>query len=98
MQEYHIAASLAACARYALLEPFGERLWELAYDVGWHDVICIVSTQNYGTRWRGYFESLPSGHEKRKHVPKKDGYVNKGKLSVLPYIPLSHMGELTCIS
>lgn len=76
----------------AMLEPFGERYFELASAVDDpSSLVCEASPQNYGTRWRGYFAKLPSDPEKRKHVPKKDGYVNKGTLSELPYIPLSRM-------
>lgn len=75
----------------ALLEPFGERMWELASAVARDERICSVSPNNQSRTWRKLFEGLPKDDEKRKHVPKKAGTVHKGALKGLPYIPLSRM-------
>ena len=75
----------------ALLEPFGERMWELASGVAKNERVCRVSPNNQSRTWRKLFEKLPSDPEKAKHVPKKEGFVHKGALCDLPYIPLSRM-------
>lgn len=72
----------------AMLEPFGERYWEIAQGVSNRsDLVCPLSAANQNKRWRGYFAE-PSDS---KHVPKKDGWHNRGELHDLPYIPLSKM-------
>jgi len=75
----------------ALLEPFGERLWELASGVAKDERVCRVSPNNQSRTWRKLFDKLPSDPKKAKHVPKKEGFVHKGVLGELPYIPLSRM-------
>ena len=75
----------------ALLEPFGDRMWELASGVARDARVCSVSPNNQSRTWRKLFDTLPSDPEKRKHVPKKNGFVHKGTLYDLPYIPLSRM-------
>jgi len=75
----------------ALLEPFGERYWELASSVSRDARVCPVSPNNQSRTWRKLFEGLPEEEERRKHVPKKAGFVHKATLKDLPYIPLSRM-------
>lgn len=69
------------------LEPFGERMWEIASSVERDELVCPVSAANQNKRWRNYFAE-PSGS---KHAPRKDGYNYRGRLRELPYIPLSKM-------
>ena len=70
----------------AMLEPFGERFWELASAVvGSKSLVCEISPQNYGTRWCGYFAVPPTS----KHAMRSNVY--RGRLHELPYIPLSRM-------
>lgn len=69
-----------------MMEPFGERYWQLACEVTERDgLVCVASPHNYGTRWRGYFAEPSTS----KHT-RADG-VYKGRLHGLPYIPLSRM-------
>lgn len=76
----------------SMLEPFGERYWELAQEVdGRESLVCHASLHVQNREWRRLFKKLPSDPEKRKHVPKKEGLVHRGILSDLPYIPLSRM-------
>jgi hypothetical protein len=45
----------------SMLEPMGSRLWEIVQAVRDNsDALCVASTQNYGTRWRGYFAEPPT--------------------------------------
>lgn len=70
----------------AMMEPFGERYWQLACEVSERDgLVCSASPHNYGTRWRGYFAE-PSTSKHTRAVG-----VYKGRLHGLPYIPLSRM-------
>lgn len=71
----------------AMLEPFGERYWEIARTVARTELVCPVSASNQNKRWRGYFEPPKAS----KHLPKKEGFVHRGKLADLPYLPLSKM-------
>jgi len=72
----------------AMLEPFGARLWYIACGLeNATDLLCTVSASNQNKRWRGYFQ-LP---KVSKHLPKKDGFMHRGKLAELPYLPLSKM-------
>lgn len=82
----------------AVMEPFGERLWELACAIPDRaDLLCPVSAGRQNRRWRGYFERPldpnsddPDERSRAKHVPKSDS-THKGRLCGLPYIPLSRM-------
>ena len=70
----------------AVMEPFGERLWELASALDKPtDLVCPVSAANQNHRWREYFMDQPTS----KHCPKTGVY--RGRLRSLPYIPLSRM-------
>lgn len=75
----------------AIMEPFGERYYELAQSVQPSDLVCPCDPANQNKRWRGYFAAPPKEPERAKHVPKKDGWVHRSKLHGLPYIPLSRM-------
>lgn len=68
------------------LEPFGERMWEIARDIAPQELVCPASAANQNKRWRGYFDDPPTS----KHWdPRCETY--KGRLHGLPYIPLSKM-------
>lgn len=72
----------------AMLEPFGARLWEIASDISDKSaLLCPVSAVNQNKRWKGYFDAPPTS----KHTPKDAGFVHKGRLHELPYLPLSKM-------
>lgn len=71
-----------------LLEPFGERLWELVCELPERDSpICKLSATKQNRHWRTYFAEPPKQWD--KHTPKSS--VIRGKLHGLPYIPLSKM-------
>lgn len=69
----------------AMLEPFGERYFELAREVGGTEAVCAISPGRQNKAWRGYFEDPPTS----KHTPKST--TNRGALHGLPYLPLSKM-------
>ena len=77
----------------AMLEPFGERYWELARRVKGTDEICKLSPARQNKAWRNYFDE-PCGS---KHTPKST--TTRGALReldddgnpVLPYLPLARM-------
>lgn len=71
----------------SMMEPFGERYWEIASSIPKDALVCPVSAANQNKRWRGYF-AKPSTS---KHAPRKAGCNNLGKLHDLRYIPLSKM-------
>lgn len=76
----------------AVMDPFGERLWELAQQIeDKKSLICNCDPMNQNKRWHGYFEALEDEPDKAKHRPKKEGLVFKASLKGLPYIPLSRM-------
>lgn len=66
----------------AVVEPFGERLWELRRDPS--EKVCNVSVANIQRRWQTLFEPVESKHAKVEGR-------NKGKLYGFPYIPLNRM-------
>lgn len=82
----------------AVMEPFGERLWELANALAdQRDLLCDVSASNQNKRWRGYFErpldpesADPDERRRARHVPGAQ-WTHKGRLHGLPYVPLSRM-------
>ena len=49
-----------------------------------------MSAQNQNKRWRGYFET-PTVGPTAKHRPKGEGFAFTGRLSSLPYLPMSRM-------
>ena len=75
----------------AIMEPFGERYYELAQAVDPKSLVCECDPANQNKRWRGYFAAPPDDPERAKHVPKKDGCVFRSRLHGLPYVPLSRM-------
>jgi hypothetical protein len=69
-----------------MVEPMGERLWELAQTVDdRRATICTISAHRQNKAWRNYFEPPTVS----KHAKKKGNY--RGRLQELPYIPLSKM-------
>ena len=69
-----------------MVEPMGERLWELAQAVDdRRATICAISAHRQNKAWRNYFEPPCVS----KHTPRSTTY--RGKLQELPYIPLSKM-------
>ena len=71
----------------AVMEPLGERYWEIASEVGRDELVCPISAGKQNRRWRGYFAE-PS---RSKHAPRKEGCNYLGRLHGLPYVPLSKM-------
>ena len=77
----------------AMLEPFGERYWELAQRVKGTDEICKLSPARQNKAWRNYFDEPCS----IKHTPKST--TTRGALReldddgnpTLPYLPLARM-------
>ena len=69
----------------SMVEPFGERYWEIAREVGRVDRVCPVSAKNQNKRWRSYF-SAPKTHKRMAESRKVSG-----RLASLPYVPLSKM-------
>lgn len=67
----------------AVVEPFGERLWELR-DPNPDNAVVKVSVHNIHHRWRVMFEPVTSKHAKTKGRW-------KGRLVELPYVPLNRM-------
>ena len=71
-----------------MLEPFGERLWELVEALPRRDSpICRLEPTKQNRNWRLCFEKPPE--EWPKHTPVSR--VVRGALHGLPYIPLSRM-------
>ncbi|MBR2683104.1 MAG: hypothetical protein IKE22_07565 [Atopobiaceae bacterium] len=71
-----------------MLEPFGERYWELACACeDRHETICKLSAARQNKTWRTYFEKPPEEWHKRMSDDRKV----QGRLYGLPYIPLSRM-------
>lgn len=69
-----------------MLEPFGERYWELAQAVkDKKDTICKVSASRQNKAWRNYFDEPTTA----KHAKKKGNW--RGALRELPYLPLTRM-------
>ena len=70
----------------AVMEPFGERLWEIASGLPTpKSEVCPVSASNQNKRWRSYFG------EERTHRRMAESRKVSGRLRELPYIPLSRM-------
>ena len=67
----------------AVVEPFGERLWELR-DTNLDNAVVKVSVHNIHHRWHAMFEPVTSKHAKTKGRW-------KGRLVELPYVPLNRM-------
>jgi hypothetical protein len=73
-----------------MLEPFGERLWEIVSELPSRDSpICKLSAARQNKTWRGYFAAPP----KQWHNRMSDERKVQGRLHdpMLPYIPLSRM-------
>lgn len=77
----------------SMLEPFGERYWEIAQTVSGTDEICKLSPSRQNKTWRNYFDEPPES----KHAPKST--TTRGALRklddddnpILPYLPLARM-------
>ena len=68
-----------------MVEPMGERLFEIARGHERQDLLCPISASRQSKAWRNYF--LPPTVS--KHAKKVGNY--RGKLQELPYIPLGKM-------
>ena len=66
-----------------MLEPFGARLWEIAGGLGRDERLCKSSPMGQNETWRRYFDEPPANPDW--------SFVVSGRLSGLPYIPLSRM-------
>lgn len=72
----------------AVMEPFGERLWKIVERLDDpHTLLCNISAKNQNKRWRSYFDNPPVAYHKRMAESRKVA----GKLTSLPYLPLSRM-------
>ena len=71
-----------------LLDPFGERLWELVSELPDRESpICRLAATKQNRHWRTYFMEPPKRWDKHTDTSS----VIRGKLYGLPYIPLSKM-------
>ena len=69
-----------------MLEPFGERYWELVSAVDDRkSPVCGISASRQNKAWRNYFQPPCVS----KHTPKSTTW--RGRLQELPYVPLSKM-------
>ena len=75
----------------AIVDPFGERYYELAKSVPRDALVCDADPSNQNKRWRGYFDAPPADPDRLKHRPRKAGFVHRSALYGLPYVPLSRM-------
>lgn len=74
----------------AMVEPFGERLWELAG--GKDEAVCNVSPKNCSRRWANMWKpvSLES-----KHMPRDPAtHVSRGVMLEEPVIPFIHLKQM----
>ena len=74
----------------AMLEPFGERYWEIAESCqSREDLVCKHSAARQNKTWRSYFAAPPKEWHKRMSEDRK----TQGRLHDpnLPYLPLSKM-------
>lgn len=74
----------------AMLEPFGERYWQIAQGVGAKGDVCRVSPSRQNKAWRSYFEEPPESWHKRMSEDRKCRGMLRGE-PPLPYLPLSRM-------
>jgi hypothetical protein len=71
-----------------MLEPFGERYWELVQECANRDeTVCKLSAARQNKTWRAYFAEPPKEWHKRMSEDRKV----QGRLHGLPYLPLSRM-------
>ena len=71
-----------------MLEPFGERYWEIVQSCAARDVaVCKLSAARQNKTWRAYFAEPPKEWHKRMSEDRKV----QGRLHGLPYLPLSRM-------
>lgn len=70
-----------------VMEPFGERLWELAQGTPKSEPVCRISAARQNKAWRNYFEEPPEEWPKRMSEERRC----MGRLHGLPYLPLSRM-------
>ena len=71
----------------AMMEPLGERYFELASAVARDELVCKISPARQNKAWRSYFAEPSTS----RHAPKAEGYNHLGRLRGLPYVPLSKM-------
>lgn len=71
----------------AMMEPLGERYWEIASKVARDELVCKLSASRQNKAWRSYF-AKPS---ESPNAPRKEGCNNLGRLRGIPYVPLSKM-------
>lgn len=73
----------------AMVEPFGQRLWELAGDGD--APVCEVSPKNISRRWRQMWEPLSVSD----HVPRNPAtHVLRGVMLREPQIPFTHLKQM----
>lgn len=69
-----------------MLEPFGERLWEIVEAIEDRaSQVCPLTAGRQNKAWRSYWEEPPTS----KHAPKST--THRGSLRELPYIPMAKM-------
>lgn len=66
----------------AVVEPFGERLWELRR--GPNDRVSLLTASNIQHRWKALFEPVTSKHARKEGL-------GKGRLAGFPYVTLARM-------
>ena len=73
----------------AMVEPFGERLWDLASDK--EALVCGMSPKNISRRWRSMWEPLKVS----KHMPKEPAtHVYHGVMLQEPQVPFIHLKQM----
>lgn len=68
-----------------MVDPMGERLWELAQECEPGKEICRISGHAQNARWKNMFREPPTSPQR------KAKWTMQGRLNGLPYIPLSRM-------
>lgn len=74
----------------AMVEPFGERLWELAGDR--EALVCNVSPKNASRRWANMWKPV---NLQSKHMPRDPAtHVSRGVMLEEPAIPFIHLKQM----
>ena len=74
----------------AMVEPFGERLWELAG--GKDEAVCNVSPKNCSRRWANMWKPI---NLESKHMPKDPAtHISRGVMLEEPAVPFIHLKQM----
>lgn len=75
----------------AMVEPFGNRLWELSEHADKSAAVCNVSPKNCSRRWRTMWKPRTSS----KHMPKEPAtHVYRGVMLEEPAVPFIHLKQM----